>query len=314
MAKYLVTGGGGFIGCNLVRTLAAQGRDVRILDNFSTGRRENLEDLKKDVEIMEGDIRNPADVRAAVRGVCCIFHFAALPSVVRSVEDPLETHDVNVTGTLNLLIAARDAGAKRLVFSSSSSVYGNTPTLPKHEDMIPMPLSPYAAHKLTGEHYCRIFFELYGLKTFSLRYFNVFGPRQNPKSHYAAVIPLFIDACARGEPPLIHGDGGQTRDFTYVQNVVDANLACCTAPDEAAGRVFNAACGDRISVNDLASAIAKLMDSKVRPVHDEPRPGDVRDSQADNRRARELLGWTPKVDFEEGIRRTVEWFTSGHAE
>jgi len=312
MAISLVTGGAGFIGCNLVRTLLEKGRDVRILDNFSTGRRENLKDIQKDVEVIEGDLRNPDDVKKAVRDACCVFHFGALPSVVRSVEDPLETHDVNVTGTLNLLIAARDAGAKRLVFSSSSSVYGNTPTLPKREDMIPVPLSPYAAHKLAGEHYCRIFCELYGLKTFSLRYFNVFGPRQNPKSHYAAVIPLFIDAFARGVAPVIHGDGGQTRDFTYVQNVVDANLACCDAPDEAAGGVFNAACGDRISVNDLASTIAKLMGCKIKPVHDEARAGDVRDSQADNRRARDILNWAPKVGFEEGIRRTVEWFTSGH--
>lgn len=313
MAKSLVTGGAGFIGSNLARTLLEKGREVRVLDNFATGRHENLKDILKDIELVEGDLRNPEDVKKAVRGVCCIFHLGALPSVVRSVEDPLETHDVNVTGTLNLLIAARDAGVKRFVFSSSSSVYGNTPALPKREDMLPMPLSPYAAHKLTGEHYCRIFHELYGLKTFSLRYFNVFGPRQNPKSHYAAVIPLFIDAFAHGKAPVIHGDGGQTRDFTYVQNVVDANLACCDAPEEAAGGVFNAACGDRISVNDLASTIAKLMGSSVKPVHAEPRAGDVRDSQADSRRAREMLGWTPKVGFEEGIRRTVEWFTSGHS-
>jgi len=215
---------------------------------------------------------------------------------------------VNISGTLNLLLAARDAGVKRVVFSSSSSVYGDTPVLPKQEDMKPSPLSPYALHKLAGEHYCRMFHSLYGLKTYSLRYFNVFGPRQNPKSQYAAVIPLFIQAILNDRAPVIHGDGGQTRDFTFVEDIISANLACCQAPDSAAGGVFNVAWGNRISVKELALTIARLIGKSIVPIHEPSRPGDVRDSQADSTRARQILGWEPRVSFDEGLTRTIEWY------
>ena len=276
---YLVTGGAGFIGSNLVRHLLAQGERVRVLDNFSTGRRENLQGLTGPIECVEGDLRAEADVRQAVAGVRYV-----------------------------LLLAAREAGVERLVFSSSSSVYGNTPVLPKQEDMIPTPLSPYALSKLAGEHYGRLFFELYGLRTFILRYFNVFGPRQNPKSQYAAVIPLFLDALRAGQPPVIFGDGEQTRDFTYVDDVIAANLACCAAPDAAAGGVYNVAWGNRVSVNELARRIGQLLGREIPPVYQPARAGDVRDSQADATRARDRLGWRPQVPFEEGLRRTVAWF------
>jgi UDP-glucose 4-epimerase len=306
--EHLVTGGGGFIGSNIVRTLIQEGQEVRVLDDFSTGRRENLAGLEEHIQLIEGDLRDEQTLQRAVAGVRHIFHLGALPSVIRSVNQPLPTHDVNITGTLRLLLAARDAGVERVVFSSSSSVYGDTPTLPKREDMKPMPLSPYALSKLTGEHYMRIFHGLYGLQTFSLRYFNVFGPRQDPNSHYAAVIPLFVDAIRQGRPPVIYGDGEQTRDFTFVENVVQANLACRTAPESAAGGVYNVACGDRTSVNRLARMIAEKLGSDIQPKYQAPRPGDVRDSQAANALAREHLGWAPTVDFETGIARTIQWF------
>ncbi len=309
--RYLVTGGAGFIGCNLVRRLLAEGAQVRVLDNFATGRRENLEELAGRIEVVEGDLRSAEDVGRAVRDVRNILHLGALPSVARSVKDPMATHEVNVTGTLNLLLAARDAGVERVVFSSSSSVYGNTPVLPKREDMTPMPLSPYALSKLSGEHMMRLFHSLYGLKTFSLRYFNVFGPRQNPRSQYAAVIPLFVEALQAGQPPVIHGDGGQTRDFTFVDDVVAANLACCRAPESACGGSYNVAWGNRVSVLELATQIGRLLGVSMAPVHEPARAGDVRDSQADATRARDLLGWEPRVPFEEGLRRTVAWFTGG---
>lgn len=305
---YLVTGGAGFIGSNLVRHLLQRGDRVRVLDNFATGRRENLQEISGAIELVEGDLRSDADVAKAVAGVRYVLHLGALGSVSRSVQDPLTTHEVNITGTLRLLLAARAAGVERLVFSSSSSVYGNTPVLPKQEDMTPTPLSPYALSKLAGEHYCRLFNSLYGVRTYILRYFNVFGPRQSPKSQYAAVIPLFIDALRAGQPPVIHGDGGQTRDFTYVDDVIAANLACCTAPESAAGGVYNVAWGNRISVLDLARRISQLLGVSIAPVHQPPRAGDVRDSQADATRARTLLGWEPKVPFDEGMRRTVDWF------
>jgi nucleoside-diphosphate-sugar epimerase len=305
---YLVTGGAGFIGSNMVHKLLADGQKVRVLDNFFSGRRENLAAVADQVELVEGDLRNPADVTRAVAGVQYILHFGAMPSVIRSVEDPLSANEVNITGTLNLLLAARDAGVERVVFSSSSSVYGDTPVLPKQEDMTPTPLSPYALHKLAGEHYCRMFFKLYGLKTFSLRYFNVFGPRQNPKSDYAAVIPLFINAVLNDRAPVLHGDGGQTRDFTYVDDIVAANLACCRAPESAVGGVYNVAWGNRISIKELALLIAEILGKNIVPKHEPARAGDVRDSQADSSRAREMLGWEPKITFEEGIRRTIAWY------
>jgi nucleoside-diphosphate-sugar epimerase len=308
MAEFLVTGGGGFIGSNLVHRLAGEGRSVRVLDNFSTGRRDNLAGLAARVEVLEGDLRDPAALRTAVAGVRHVLHFGALGSVLRSVEDPVTSNDVNVGGTLGLLVAARDAGVERVVFSSSSSVYGDTPTLPKREDMTPQPLSPYALTKLAGEHYMRIFHRLYGLKTFSLRYFNVFGPRQNPASQYAAVIPLFIRALMHGEACTINGDGQQTRDFTFVDDVVAANLACLSAPDVAAGNVYNVAWGNRVSLLELAATLGRLLGVSLPPVHRAARPGDVRDSQADATRARMLLGWSPSVPFEEGLRRTVAWF------
>lgn len=305
---YLITGGAGFIGSNMAHHLLGRGEKVRVLDNFSTGRRENLEGLGTGFELVEGDLIDPVAVGRAVKGVRYILHFGALPSVIRSVEDPWSANSVNIDGTLQLLIAARDAGVERLVFSSSSSVYGNTPVLPKREDMTPNPLSPYAVQKLAGEHYGRIFHELYGLKTYALRYFNVFGPRQNPKSQYAAVIPLFIQSMLQGRPPLIHGDGEQTRDFTFVEDIISANLACCTAPDDAAGEVFNVAWGNRISVNALADTIAKILGTSIKPVHDPVRPGDVRDSQADAAKALRMIGWKPRISFDEGLSRTIDWY------
>jgi nucleoside-diphosphate-sugar epimerase len=310
---YLVTGGAGFIGSNLVRRLLAEGQRVRVLDNFATGRRENLHGLERDVDVVEGDLRSDADTQRAARGARYVLHLGALGSVARSVQDPLTTNEVNITGTLRMLVAARDAGAERFVFSSSSSVYGNTPTLPKREDMTPLPLSPYALSKLAGEHYGRIFHQLYGLQTYSLRYFNVFGPRQNPKSQYAAVIPLFVDAYRHDRAPVIHGDGGQTRDFTFVEDVISANLCCCRAPSEAAGGVFNVAWGHRVSILQLAQQIGELLGKRIAPLHEPPRAGDVRDSQADATRARTLLGWAPAVPFAEGLRRTVAWFMENPA-
>ena len=305
---YLVTGGAGFIGSNVVHKLLADGQQVRVLDNFFSGRRENLADVAHQIDLVEGDLRKPADVAKAVTGVRYILHFGAMPSVIRSVEDPLSANEVNITGTLNLLLAARDAGVERVVFSSSSSVYGDTPVLPKQEDMTPTPLSPYALHKLAGEHYCRMFHKLYGLKTFSLRYFNVFGPRQNPKSDYAAVIPLFINAVLNDRAPVLHGDGGQTRDFTYVDDIVAANLACCRAPESAVGGVYNVAWGNRISIKELALLIAEILGKNIVPKHEAARAGDVRDSQADSSRAREMLGWEPRITFAEGLRRTIAWY------
>lgn len=311
MSDYLITGGAGFIGSNIVHELVTRGESVRLLDNFSTGRWSNLDGIKESVEVVEGDFRSDDDLKRAVEGIRYVIHLGALPSVSRSVNDPLTSNEVNVTGTLKLLIAARDAGVERFVFSSSSSVYGDTPVLPKQEDMTPNPLSPYALTKLTGEHYCKIFHRLYGLNTFCLRYFNVFGPRQNPKSQYAAVIPLFISAFQENKQPVIHGDGGQTRDFTYVADVVSANLACCTAPESSAGGVYNVAWGNRTSVLELATEIGRLLGKEADPVFVEKRAGDVRDSQADATRAREYLRWNPTVTFEDGLRKTIDWFT-GH--
>ncbi|MFC1462480.1 SDR family oxidoreductase [Verrucomicrobiota bacterium] len=305
---YLVTGGAGFIGSNIVRRLLDQGQTVRVLDDLSTGRIENLDGVRDGIDFIEGDIRSAGTVAAAVNGVTNVLQLAALPSVVRSVEDPVKSNDVNVCGTLAMLVAARDAGVKRFVFSSSSSVYGDTEVLPKQEDMKPMPLSPYAAQKLMGEHYCRIFHSLYGLETFVLRYFNVFGPRQNPASQYAAVIPLFIEALRSDRAPVIYGDGGQTRDFTYVDDIVKANICCCAAPAEGAGGVYNVARGDRVSVNKLAETLMSIMGKDMEPRHEAARPGDVRDSQADSIRARSILGWDSETMFDEGLRKTVEYF------
>ncbi|HEY68191.1 MAG TPA: SDR family oxidoreductase [Thermoflexia bacterium] len=307
MIIYLVTGGAGFIGSHIVEELVRRRERVRVLDNFSTGRRENLAPFLEHVELVEGDLRDLSTVRRVAEGVDYILHQAALPSVPRSIADPLTSNDSNVTGTLHLLIAARDAGVKRVVYASSSSVYGDNPTLPKREDMSPAPKSPYAVSKLAGEYYCRVFAQAYGLETVCLRYFNVFGPRQDPASQYAAVIPKFITALLRDEPPTIYGDGHQSRDFTYVSNVVRANLLAATAPD-VSGRVFNVACGERYTVLDLVAVLTEILGTHITPVHTAPRPGDVRHSLADITAAREALGYRVEVNFHEGLRRTVAWY------
>lgn len=308
--RYLITGGAGFIGSHIVERLLAEGNNVRVLDNLSSGKEENLTglpDKSGNLELIRGDIRNVDQVRDAMKGVQVVFHEAALGSVPRSVEDPITTHDSNITGTLNVLLAARDAGVRRLVYASSSSVYGETPVLPKHEDMAPQPLSPYALSKLAGEHYCSVFQHAYGFEAVALRYFNIFGPRQDPESHYAAVIPKFVTALLSGRRPVIYGDGMQSRDFTYVDNVVEANLLASRA-EGVAGRVFNVACGGRFTLLDLLGKLKAIIGSDAAPVHEAARAGDVRDSQASIDAAQGALGYHVLVDFEEGLRRTVDWY------
>lgn len=307
MARYLVTGGAGFIGSNLARALLSQGDGVRVLDNFSTGRRDNLTEIVDRVDVVEGDLCDPKAVERAVEGVDYILHQAALPSVPRSVEAPLESHNSNATGTLTLLEAARRAGVRRLVYASSSSVYGAEKTLPKRESMPTEPLSPYAVSKLAGEHYCAVFYRLYGLETISLRYFNVFGPRQDPHSPYSGVISRFIDAILSGTPPRIFGDGEQTRDFTYVENVTAANLAACQCR-HGVGGTYNIGCAARVSVNQLWKTMADLAGVRIHAVHQEPRSGDIRHSQADISRAKEALGFEPRVDLVDGLKRTLEFY------
>jgi nucleoside-diphosphate-sugar epimerase len=303
--RVLVTGGGGFIGSHLAGRLAALGHRVRILDNFASGRRSNVVALDADVELIEGDIQSYERVHNAIAGCDLVFHQAALPSVPRSVADPLTSNATNVTGTLNVLLAARDAGVRRVIFASSSSVYGTSHELPKREDMAPMPVSPYAVAKLACEGYCRSFGEVYGLETVALRYFNVFGPRQDPRSQYAAVVPNFITSLLSGQRPTIFGDGEQSRDFTYVENVVQANLLAMEA-DVAPGRVYNVACGERVSLNQLVSVMQELADIGVEPVYAAPRAGDVRHSLADLTVSRRELGYEPAVDLREGLRRSIE--------
>ncbi len=309
---YLVTGGAGFIGSNLTSALLAAGRRVRVLDNFLTGKRENLAGLAEKYsdtfQLIEGDLRDIEIMRHAVEGAEFVLHQGALPSVPRSVADPVLSNEINVGGTINLLVAARDAGVKRVVFAASSSAYGDTPELPKRESMTPNPKSPYAAQKLTGEQYMRIFHEVYGLETVSLRYFNVFGPNQDPASMYAAVIPRFITAVLAGTPPTIYGDGLQTRDFTYIDNVVRANIQACEATKEACGKVVNIACGDRISLLDILEIIYGLANRRVAPRFEPSRRGDVRDSLADISLAQKLLGYDPQVGFPEGLSRTFAYF------
>ena len=309
---YLVTGGAGFIGSHMVRTLLERGERVRILDNFATGKREHLVPLAGQIEVIEGDVRYLNNVQEAVAGADYVLHLAALPSVARSVRTPIESNDVNVVGTLNLLVAARDAGVKRVVYSASSSAYGNSATLPKEETMPSDPLSPYAVNKLTGELYCRVFSRVYGLETVSLRYFNVFGPRQDPTSQYSAVIPRFIQAALAGRPPVIYGDGEQSRDFSYVQNAVEASLLACTAPG-VAGETINVGCGQRVTLNELVRMIGRLTGRTLEPVYEAPRAGDVRHSLAGIEKAGRLLGYTPSVGLEEGLRRTIAWLTSDGA-
>jgi UDP-glucose 4-epimerase len=307
--RILVTGGAGFIGSHLAAHLALIGHDVRILDNLASGRRSNVLALGQDVELVEGDIQSYERVHNAVAGCDVVFHQAALPSVPRSVQDPLTSHATNVTGTLNVLLASRDAGVRRVVFASSSSIYGAEPELPAREDAAPLPISPYATAKLACEGYCRTFGEVYGLETVALRYFNVFGPRQDPRSEYAAVIPRFINALLAGDAPTIFGDGEQSRDFTFVDDVVAANALAMDAPG-VAGQVFNVARGERTTVNSLLEELGAVIDVSVEPQHAPARPGEVRHSLADVGRARSVLGWEPQVDLREGLRRTVEHFDS----
>jgi nucleoside-diphosphate-sugar epimerase len=303
----LVTGGGGFIGSHLAARLASLGHSVRILDNFATGRRSNVLALAGEIELVEGDIQSYERVHNAVAGCEVVLHQAALPSVPRSVADPLTSNATNVTGTLNVLLAARDAGVRRVIFASSSSVYGATKELPKREDMAPLPVSPYAVAKLACEGYCRSFGEVYGLETVALRYFNVFGPNQDPRSQYAAVVPNFITAVLTNQPPTIFGDGEQSRDFTYVENVVEANLLAMGA-DVAPGRVYNVACGQAVTLNQLFAELRELVDSDLEPVYAPPRAGDVRHSLADLTRTRQDLGYEPSVELREGLSRSVKDF------
>ena len=307
-SRAVVTGGAGFIGSHLVDRLLREGADVVVLDDLSTGLEANLAHVRKDVELVVGDIRDSELCLKVTKGAQWVFHQAALGSVPRSVEDPRTTHEVNATGTLNMLMAAREAGAERFVFAASSAAYGNTPVLPKVETMRPNPLSPYAASKLTGEAYLASFAEVYGLPTVSLRYFNIFGPRQRPDGPYAAVIPLFIDRTKRNVPARIYGDGEQTRDFTFVSNAVGANILATRAPKEAFGKVMNVATAQRISVNTLYYTIAELTGCTLEPEYVPPRAGDVRDSLADISVARELMGYEPTVDLAAGLAETVEAF------
>ncbi|HEX5911266.1 MAG TPA: SDR family oxidoreductase [Thermoleophilaceae bacterium] len=309
--RALVTGGGGFIGSNIVERLLERGDDVRVLDNFSTGKRENLAPFVDDVELVEGDLRSYERVHNAVKDCEVVFHQGAMPSVPRSVQDPITSSDINVGGTLNVLLAARDADARRVVFASSSSIYGDLPGLPRVETMPVGPAAPYAVSKLAAEHYCHVATKVYGLTTVSLRYFNIFGKRQDPLSQYSAVIPKFIAALREGRSPTIHGDGEQSRDFTHIDNAVAANLLAAEAPD-AGGKCFNVATGESQSLNDLVRQLNELMGTDIPAEHGPQRPGDVAHSLADISRAREVLGYEPAVSFQEGLRMTIESFDEGH--
>jgi len=305
MATYLVTGGAGFIGTHLVRALVARGERVRVLDNFITGLRQNLEPLVERIQLLEGSVDDSSRVEQAMEGVDYVLHQAALGSVPRSVDDPPATHAANLTGTLVLLDAARRARVHRFVYASSSSVYGDSAQLPKVETMPLLPLSPYAVTKLGGELYCKVFHQIYGLETVSLRYFNVFGPGQRPDSEYAAVLPRFMAAALQGEPPVIYGDGRQSRDFTYVDNVIQANLLSCTASASAAGEAFNIACGESVTLLDLLREMGALTGRSLEPRFEPVRKGDVKDSLASIQKASDLLGYRPDISFREGLRRTL---------
>jgi UDP-N-acetylglucosamine/UDP-N-acetyl-alpha-D-glucosaminouronate 4-epimerase len=307
--RYLVTGGAGFIGSHLVEHLVAADQKVVVVDDFSTGKRENLDGLLTRIDLIEGTVTDSATCARACRGADFVLHQAALASVPRSLRDPIATHHANITGTLNVLLAAKDAGVKRVVYAASSSAYGNTTELPKHEGMVPRPLSPYAVTKLAGEHYCRALNASFGIETVALRYFNIFGPRQDPASQYAAVVPKFIAAAQSNEGPVIFGDGEQTRDFTFVANAVRANMLACVAPVAACGDVFNVGCGRRITVNELWRRIATLLDCSAQPHYVPSRAGDVRDSLASLERSERMLGYTPVVTIDEGLQRSVEWYT-----
>lgn len=307
MPQYLVTGGAGFIGSHIVERLVKDGASVRVLDNFSTGKRTNIEPFLSKIDVVEGDLRKPEDCRRACAGVEVVFHEGAVPSVPVSVEDPVTSHQANVDGTFNLLMAARDAKCRRVVFAASSSAYGDLPELPKREAVRPEPLSPYAVNKLVGEYYMQAFYLCYGLETLSLRYFNVFGPRQDPKSQYAAAIPAFVTAILKDQPPTVYGDGEQTRDFTYIDNVVHANLLAAKAP-KTQGEVINVACGEKVTVNQIIGQINELLGKNVKPTYVPPRAGDVKHSLADISLAKKIIGFEPLVMFDDGLRRAIEWY------
>ncbi|MFW6172156.1 MAG: SDR family oxidoreductase [Elusimicrobiota bacterium] len=307
--RYLVTGGAGFIGSHIVDELLKKGEKVVVVDNFSTGRKENLSHIIDDIDLIEGDIRDRELMNKICKGVKCVLHQAALRSVPRSVDNPVATNDVNVNGTLNLLIAARDNEVEKFVYASSSSVYGDTQELPKIETQRPLPISPYAVSKLTGEHYCRAFSHTFGMDTVSLRYFNVFGPRQSPESKYAAVVPIFIKQAKQDSPLTVHGDGKQSRDFTYVKNVVNANILAAEK-NNISGEVFNIACNNRYTVLDVAEEILKNLNKNVPKEHYPPRKGDVRHTQADISKAKEMLGYEVEVNFEEGMKKTVHSYNA----
>jgi nucleoside-diphosphate-sugar epimerase len=304
-ARYLITGGAGFIGSHIAETLLNRGESVRIFDDLSTGRQTNLVALQDRAEFLQGNLRNFDAVKVAVKGVEVAFHQGALASVPRSIAHPIESLETNINGTQNVLLAARDAGVRRVVYASSSSIYGNTPTLPKHEQMPAHPMSPYAVHKITGELLCEMFTRIYGLETVALRYFNVFGPRQDPASEYAAVIPRFLTALIQKRRPIVFGDGEQTRDFTYIANAMQANLLAATAP-AAVGYAINIGCGEQVSLNTVLHAAGELLDVTPDPEYREPRPDDVRDSLADIGLAQRLLGYKPTIRFHEGLARTLD--------
>jgi len=310
MALYLVTGGAGFIGSHIADELLRRGASVRVLDNFSTGKRDNLQEALSHVDLIEGDVGDLETVRWAMAGASYVIHLAALSSVPHSVADPLAANQTNLVGTLNVLVAARDVGVHRVVYASSSAVYGEDPVLPKREDMLTLPLSPYAVSKLAGEHYCRAFQHIYGLPTTVLRYFNVFGPRQDQTSQYSAVIPRFIAALLQGEPPTIYGDGLQSRDFVYVADVVRANLLACESPD-GVGQVFNIGSGERYTLLDLVSNLHQILDVSIDPRFTDPRPGDIRHSYADIGQIRCMIEYQPDVSFYEGLEHTVTWYRQG---
>jgi nucleoside-diphosphate-sugar epimerase len=307
MEKFLVTGGAGFIGSNICKKLVSQGCFVRVIDNLLTGKKSNLADIIARIEFIEADMGNEGIARTAMKDIDVVLHQGALPSVPRSIDDPAATHKHCVDATFTLLLAARDAGIKRFVYASSSSAYGDTPTLPKVETMRPQPLSPYAVGKLVGEYYCSVFSNVFGLETISLRYFNIFGPHQDPASQYAAAIPAFVTAILKDEPPTVFGDGEQSRDFTYVDNVVEANLLAARAK-HTAGEVVNIACGQAVTVNAVIDMINEVVGKNVKPIYDAPRPGDVKHSLADITLAKKLIGFKPTVSFKQGLQKAIDWY------